>query len=143
MAAVAGVARWTGREVFAFRKALRWNGRDFAAAVGVSHRMLVKWESKGVSIEPRAANQAALDTMLSTADPAVQERFAALITERAAADHDTRTEQLLRRESQYIKSPVDGKLMVPVEEGVFLAGPTNKPMWTESYLIDVGAVPFK
>ncbi|MFF5020254.1 SUMF1/EgtB/PvdO family nonheme iron enzyme [Streptomyces sp. NPDC001165] len=131
------VVRWTGREVLAFRKALRVNGRDFAAEVGVSHRMLVRWERRGESIEPRLGNQAALDTMLATAGPAVQERFAAAITERAAADEDARAEQLLRREARYTKSPVDGKLMVPVEEGIFLSGPSNTPTWTEAYLIDV------
>ncbi len=131
------VARWTGREVLAFRTALRKNGRDFAAEVGISHRMLVKWETGGENITPRPGNQAALDTMLATAGPAVQERFATLITERAAEDQDARAEQLLRRDTQYIKSPVDGKLMVPVEEGIFLSGPDNTPTWTEAYLIDV------
>ncbi|WP_317440646.1 SUMF1/EgtB/PvdO family nonheme iron enzyme [Streptomyces collinus] len=37
----------------------------------------------------------------------------------------------------FSKSPVDGKLMVPVEEGIFLSGPGNKPTWIETYLIDV------
>ncbi|GGZ82063.1 hypothetical protein ACFOOM_22280 [Streptomyces echinoruber] len=114
-----GVARWTGREVKAFRLATRMNGRDFAAEVGVSHRMLVKWEKRGETITPRAMYQSALDTMLAVAGPAVQERFATLITEQAAAAHDPRAEQLLRREAQYVKSPVGGKLMVPVEEGIY------------------------
>lgn len=132
-----GVARWTGREITALRSALRMNGRDFAAVVGVSHRMLVKWETGGAAVIPRAANQAALDTMLATAGPVVQERLATLITAQAAAEHDARAEQLLRREVRYSRSPVDGKLMVPVEEGIFLAGPDNKPTWTDAYLIDV------
>ncbi|TQL23564.1 formylglycine-generating enzyme required for sulfatase activity [Streptomyces sp. SLBN-134] len=132
-----GVARWTGREISALRTALRMNGRDFAAAVGVSHRMLVKWETGGAAVTPRAANQSALDTMLATAGPAAQERFATLITAQAAAEHDARAEQLLRREVRYSKSPIDEKLMVPVEEGIFLAGPDNKPTWTNTYLIDV------
>ncbi|MEU1599925.1 SUMF1/EgtB/PvdO family nonheme iron enzyme [Streptomyces sp. NPDC005708] len=132
-----GVARWTGREVLAFRTARRENGRDFAAKVGVSHRMLVKWEKRGATIIPRAQYQSALDTMLSTALPVVQERFATLITEQAAAEHDARAEELLRRETHYEKSPIDGKLMVPVEEGVYMAGPDNKPTWVEGYSIDV------
>jgi formylglycine-generating enzyme required for sulfatase activity len=98
--------------------------------------MLVKWENDP-TITPRSANQAALDTILATAGSAVQERFATLITEQAAADHDARTEQLLRREDHYIKSPIDGKLMVPVEEGIFLAGPNNTPTWEEAFVIDV------
>ncbi|KOV49395.1 DNA-binding protein [Streptomyces sp. AS58] len=121
----------------AFRTALRQNGRDFAASVGVSHRMLVKWEKQGANIVPRAANQTALDTMLSTALPAVQERFATLITEQAAAEHDARAEALLRREPHYAKSPIDGKLMVSVDAGIFRAGPGNRPTWLEAFSIDV------
>ncbi len=132
-----GVVRWTGREVLLFRQAMRMNGRDFAALVGVSHRMLVKWEGKGEAITPRAANQAALDTLLATVGPAVQERFAALLTEQAAAAPDPRAEQLLRRETRYTKSPIDGKLMVTVEGGIYLAGPNNQPTWVETFSIDV------
>jgi formylglycine-generating enzyme required for sulfatase activity len=121
----------------AFRAALRKNGRDFAATVGVSHRMLVKWEARGATIVPRAQYQAALDTMLATALPAEQERFATLITEQAAAEHDPRAEELLRREAHYAKSPIDGKLMVPVEQGIYMAGPNNRPTWLEAYSIDV------
>ncbi|MFH9663348.1 SUMF1/EgtB/PvdO family nonheme iron enzyme [Streptomyces sp. NPDC017248] len=132
-----GVARWTGREVLAFRTALRKNGRDFAAEVGVSHRMLVRWETRGATLTPRALYQGALDTMLATAGSEVQERFATLITEQAATDQDARAEQLLRCETQYVKSPVDGKLMVPVEEGISLAGPNDRPTWTDAFLIDV------
>lgn len=131
-----GVLRWTGREVSALRTALRVNGRDFAASVGVSHRMLVKWET-GETQTIRAANQAALDTILATADRTVQERFAEQITKDAAAQRDVRTEQLLRREGQYTKSPTDGKLMVTVEAGIFLSGPQGKPTWVEAFLIDV------
>ncbi|MGR3875699.1 SUMF1/EgtB/PvdO family nonheme iron enzyme (plasmid) [Streptomyces graminifolii] len=131
-----GVGRWTGAEVKALREARRQNGRDFAAEVGISQRQLVDWEA-GRTKKIRGSNQAALDTMLSTAGIHVQELFAALITEQAAASQDTRTEQLLRREAKYLKSPRDGKLMVPVEEGIYLAGPTNTPTWVDEYLIDV------
>ncbi|MGC8923535.1 SUMF1/EgtB/PvdO family nonheme iron enzyme [Streptomyces griseoaurantiacus] len=131
------VVRWTGLEVLALRKALRKTGRDFAAEVGVSHRMLTKWETRGEQITPRAGNQAALDTLLATAGLEAQERFAAAVTERAAAVQDARAEELLRREPRYTKSPVDGKLMVTVDEGIYLSGPKNTPAWTEAYLIDV------
>lgn len=131
-----GVGRWTGAEVKALREARRQNGRDFAAEVGISQRQLVDWET-GRTQRIRASNQKALDTMLSTAGIEVQELFAALITAQAAATHDTRTEQLLRREAQYLKSPRDGKLMVPVEAGIYLSGPANTPTWVDEYLIDV------
>lgn len=131
-----GVGRWTGAEVKALRDARRQNGRDFAAEVGISQRQLVDWET-GRTGRIRSSNQAALDTMLSTAGVAVQERFAALITAQAAAAGDTRTEQLLRRETQYLKSPRDGKLMVPIEAGIYLSGPTGTPTWVDEYRIDV------
>ncbi|MQY13711.1 Hercynine oxygenase [Streptomyces sp. RB5] len=131
------VTRWTGVEVLALRKALRKSGRDFAAAVGISTRMLVEWEARGSTITPRAANQEALDTILATADRAAQERFATLITERAAAAQDARAEELLRRDIPYVKSPIDGKLMALVEEGVYQAGPDNRPTWVDTFLIDV------
>ncbi|NUR01399.1 MAG: SUMF1/EgtB/PvdO family nonheme iron enzyme [Streptomyces sp.] len=130
------VNRWTGQEVLALRKALRRNQVDFAAAVGISQRMLRKWEN-GTTQDIRPTNQRALDTMLATAGAEAQERFAAKLTEQAAAAEDVRTEQLLRREARYVKSPVDGKLMVPVEEGVYLAGPGKRPTWVEAFLIDV------
>ncbi|MER5465831.1 SUMF1/EgtB/PvdO family nonheme iron enzyme [Streptomyces sp. NPDC002668] len=114
------------------------NGRDFAVEIGISHRMLVTWEQRQESITPRAANQAALDTMLSCAGLAVQERFAALITAKAALKSDPRSEQLLRRdETQHKKHPVDGKLMVAIGEGIHLAGLNGKPTWLGTYCMDV------
>ncbi|MEW2301948.1 SUMF1/EgtB/PvdO family nonheme iron enzyme [Streptomyces sp. NPDC006655] len=133
---MSGVGRWTGAEVKALRTALRENSRDFASRVGVSQRNLVLWET-GRTKRIRPSNQEALDTVLSTAGAPAQERFAALITAQAAAAEDARTEQLLRREAQYTKSPRDGKLMVPVEAGIYLAGPTSTPIWVDEYLIDV------
>jgi DNA-binding transcriptional regulator YiaG len=41
--------------------------RAFAAQLGVSERMVSKWEAGGESIHPRPANQDALDTFLAVA----------------------------------------------------------------------------
>lgn len=132
-----GVARWTGRETAALRVALRRTVRAFAADIGVSDRMVSKWESGGEQITPRPGNQAALDTLLARSGTEVQERFAQLLTARAAAHADERTEALLTPAHQRQKHPVDGKLMVLVEEGLYLAGPDNTPQWLSPYLIDV------
>jgi hypothetical protein len=56
------VDRWSGREVRALRDAKRMSLREFAAHLGVSDRMVSKWEAGGERIHPRPVNQATLDT---------------------------------------------------------------------------------
>jgi hypothetical protein len=51
--------------------------RDFAKYLGVSDRMVSKWETGGEAIIPRPVNQAALDTCLARA-PAEVRRIVAL-----------------------------------------------------------------
>jgi transcriptional regulator with XRE-family HTH domain len=53
------VPRWTGDEVWRLRTAKRMSVRGFAAWLGVSDRMVSKWEAGTV---PGPINQAALDT---------------------------------------------------------------------------------
>ncbi|KUN02063.1 DNA-binding protein [Streptomyces yokosukanensis] len=132
-----GVTRWTGREAELLRQAMRKKGKDFAELVGVNPRQVPRWKRRGETIELELGNQAALDTLLAQADLAVQQRFAALLTERAAAEHDERAEELLRADSRTRRHSVDGKLMVPVEEGIYLSGPDKRSVWLEPYLIDV------
>ncbi|MGH3468647.1 MAG: helix-turn-helix domain-containing protein, partial [Thermocrispum sp.] len=55
------VRHWTGREVRALRAAQRMSIREFAAHLGVSDRMVSKWEAAGEHFQPRPMNQAALD----------------------------------------------------------------------------------
>lgn len=50
--------------------------REFAEQLGVSDRMVSKWEAAGEQIRPRPVNQAALDTLLARAAPDVLARFA-------------------------------------------------------------------
>jgi len=61
----------------------------FAEHLGVSDRMVSKWEAGGDEIYPRAGNQAALDTSLAMAGPEVRARF-----ERMVADRAVRIERL-------------------------------------------------
>jgi hypothetical protein len=49
--------------------------RDFADHLGVSDRIVSKWEAAGERIHPRPVNQAALDTSLSRCDPVTRARF--------------------------------------------------------------------
>src|SRR5262245_23402082 len=72
------VPLWTGREVRALREARRMSVREFAAHLGVSDRMVSKWEAGGLTIRPRPVNQAALDTSLARASSEVRARFADL-----------------------------------------------------------------
>jgi transcriptional regulator with XRE-family HTH domain len=66
---VTTVQRWSGREVRALRHATRMSLREFAQHLGVSHRMVSKWEAGGARIQPRPVNQSALDTRLARATP--------------------------------------------------------------------------
>ncbi|MBA0053408.1 formylglycine-generating enzyme family protein [Streptomyces sp. AJS327] len=134
---MSGVTRWTGREAGLLRKAMRKTGKTFADLVGVNQRQIPRWERRGETLELSLVNQAALDTVLAQADRDAQQRFAALLTERAAVEHDERAEELLRRDSRASKHPVDGKLMALVEEGIYLSGAEGRSVWLESYRIDV------
>lgn len=55
--------------------------REFAVHLGVSDRMVSKWEAGGEGIHPRPVNQAALDTSLVRADLDEQGRFRLLLVD--------------------------------------------------------------
>src|SRR5690606_41802901 len=71
------VSRWTGKEARALREAKRVSQVEFAAELGVSERIIVRWEKGNVT--PRPINQQGLDTVLAACSPEVQARFAKLI----------------------------------------------------------------
>ncbi|GAA1270195.1 hypothetical protein GCM10009677_23680 [Sphaerisporangium rubeum] len=71
---------WSGREVRALREAKRMSIRAFAAHLGVSERMVSKWEAAGTGIHPRPVNQAALDSSLAASTSDEHARFAGLVT---------------------------------------------------------------
>lgn len=70
---------WSGREARALREAKRMSIREFARHLGISDRMISKWESGAERVHPRPVNQAALDTSLAQSCPEVRARFALLL----------------------------------------------------------------
>ena len=113
--------------------------REFAAHLGVSERMISKWEAGRENIRPRPVNQAALDTCLSRSDPDTQARFAFLTGDSLVPVMADESQVEMIGSSQ-IQHPMDGSLMVKVEGSVFLSGPSNTPAWLPTYYIDVHPV---
>jgi transcriptional regulator with XRE-family HTH domain len=56
---------WTGAEVGVLRRARSMSVREFAKHIGVSDRMVSKWEQGERAIKPRPVNQEAMDTSLN------------------------------------------------------------------------------
>jgi formylglycine-generating enzyme required for sulfatase activity len=132
------VTQWTGREIKALREALRLSLFDFAGQLGVSDRIVSRWEKSGGEVIPRPVNQEALDTLLARSDANVHGRFAGLLVVEGEPLH-----QLVEPEGNpvdaegYSKHPKDGKLMTKVPEGIFLEGRDCEPTWVDEFLIDV------
>jgi transcriptional regulator with XRE-family HTH domain len=78
------VDTWTGVEARRLRLARRMSVREFAAHLGVSDRLVSKWEAGGHDIRPREVNQAALDESLRRCTEVERRRFA------TATDHPAR-----------------------------------------------------
>ncbi|MFI9081187.1 SUMF1/EgtB/PvdO family nonheme iron enzyme [Streptomyces sioyaensis] len=131
------VTQWTGREVKALREAARMSLMDLAEKLGVSDRIISKWERGGSESIPRMVNQAALDTLLAEAGPDVHGRFIGLLSV-----NDPVPRQLIDpaetpvMSGQYVKHPRDGKLMARIPEGIYLAGETDEPVWVDEFHID-------
>jgi formylglycine-generating enzyme required for sulfatase activity len=109
--------------------------REFAAHLGVSERMISKWEAGKENIRPRPVNQAALDTALSRCDPDTQARFShltgdSLVPEEAGAAAEPIGES-------HVRHPVDGRAMAKIDGSVFQSGPGNEPIWLPTFYIDV------
>ncbi|NYH79264.1 transcriptional regulator with XRE-family HTH domain [Actinopolyspora biskrensis] len=134
---MATVQQWTGIEVRALRNAMRMSLREFAAHLGVSERMISKWEAAGGNVTPRPVNQAALDTCMQRSDSDTQARFKYLTDGRVVGGSSETTELI---GSTQVRHPSDGSLMVKVDASVFLAGPSNEPVWVPAYYIDVHPV---
>ena len=71
------VQAWSGREVRALRESQRLSIREFALRIGVSERMVSRWEAGGTNIRPRPINQEGLDALLAAATDDEKSRFAA------------------------------------------------------------------
>jgi formylglycine-generating enzyme required for sulfatase activity len=132
---VATVQRWSGVEVRALREAKRMTIVEFAAHLGVSERMISKWEAGRENIRPRPVNQSALDTVLTRCDPDTQARFAHLTGNSLVPEGDDGEPATIG--NTQVRHPKDGTPMVKVDGSVFLSGPSNDPIWLPSYYIDV------
>jgi transcriptional regulator with XRE-family HTH domain len=127
------VPQWSGREVRALREARRMSVREFAAHLGVSDRMVSKWEAGGATMRPRSMNQAALDTSLATASPEARTRFERLAGAEAARIEASAPGLDVRH---LVRHPVDGKLMTLIEAGAHTL-PEGPAAWLPGFYIDV------
>ena len=134
---------WSGREIRALREARRMSQRDFAAHLGISERMVAKWEAGGEKINSRPVNQSALDSSLATASPDVQLRCAELVDLARQAHAESTTGEGNSDGSppavtgHQFRHPIDGKLMTLVEAGEFLYGDANESVFLPAFYIDV------
>lgn len=115
---------------------MRMSIREFAAHLGVSERMISKWEAGGENATPRPVNQAALDTCLTRADPDAQARFS-FLTQDSLVPAEAAAEQPPMIGESKVRHPNDASTMVKVEGSVFMSGPSNEPVWVPAYYIDV------
>ncbi|WP_280470637.1 SUMF1/EgtB/PvdO family nonheme iron enzyme [Nocardia farcinica] len=131
---VATVKRWSGAEVKALREARRMSLRDFAAHLGVSDRIVSKWEAGGNKIFPRPIDQAALDTSLARLTVDERARFIDFVGDGIVTEtRDTDVPE----QPNLVRHPGDGKLMAWIPEGVFLSGLDDQPVWAEGFYLDV------
>jgi formylglycine-generating enzyme required for sulfatase activity len=107
--------------------------REFAAHLGVSDRMVSKWEAGGEVMRPRPHNQAALDTSLAMANSEARTRFdrlaAGQVVYGATVEPSSGVHHLVRH-------PVDGKLMTLIDAGAYTEA-QGRAAWLEAYYIDV------
>ena len=73
------IEEWTGAEVRLLRHARRMSVREFAAHLGVTDRIVSKWEAGGARVRPRPVNQAALDESLRRCSAFERNRFDAAL----------------------------------------------------------------
>ncbi|MEV5576644.1 SUMF1/EgtB/PvdO family nonheme iron enzyme [Spirillospora sp. NPDC052269] len=144
------VQNWTGREARALREARRMSIREFAAKLGMSERIISKWEKRGEDIRPKPVTQQTLDLFLASATAEEQARFAEMIgypsSERSPQEASLNADPAAGAEGEpdipvgdehQVRHPVDGKLMTLVESGVYFAGPENEPVYLPAFYIDV------
>lgn len=130
------VTGWTGREVKALRQARRMSVRAFAEHLGVSDRMVSKWEAGADRIRPRQGNQRALDASLVSADAAVRARFEELTGEAVVP---VATLRLAPGAQLVLRHPVDGGLMTLVDDGPCEVVSGGR-VWLPGYFVDIHPV---
>jgi formylglycine-generating enzyme required for sulfatase activity len=112
--------------------------REFASHLGVSDRMVSKWEAGGHTIRPRPVNQAALDTSLARSGAEVKARFAmALSATGTRLAGRVAPAATLQVATNLVRHPEDGKLMTLIEPTITPLGPDAEPTWLAGYYIDV------
>jgi formylglycine-generating enzyme required for sulfatase activity len=116
--------------------------RTFAAALGISERMVSKWEAGGESIHPRPVNQHALDSFLAASSADVHSRFSTLmgtaqLTRGPKVEFPGPAGPPLAERQHHVRHPVDGKLMALVEDGEFLWGENNEPISLQAFYMDI------
>ncbi|MFE5924109.1 helix-turn-helix domain-containing protein [Streptomyces sp. NPDC056468] len=110
---------------------------EFTEKLGVSDRIVSRWEADSEQASLRMVNQAALDTLLAKADKDAQGRFVGIL-----AVDDVPTRAIIEPDGdqtssgEYVKHPGDGKLMAHVPEGIFLSGEDDEPVWVDDLHID-------
>ena len=109
--------------------------REFAAHLGVSDRMVSKWEAGGETVRPRPLNQAALDTSLAMASTEVRHRFTRITI---GQDGRMPTANVVDEGPRHLlRHPIDGKLMTMIEQGPWTPRGKSSPIWLPGYYIDV------
>ncbi|MGW4412045.1 SUMF1/EgtB/PvdO family nonheme iron enzyme [Nonomuraea sp. NPDC004702] len=137
------VQLWSGLEIRALREAKRMSIRQFAGHLGVGERLVSKWEAGGEKMHPRPVNQEALDTCLANSPEEVHVRFAEalgippLSVDGEAPPATVISGATLLLGGHQVRHPIDGKLMTLVDEGVFLFGPDDEPVFLPAFYIDV------
>jgi hypothetical protein len=114
--------------------------REFARHLGVSDRMVSKWEAGDGSVHPRPVNQSALDTSLATASPEAKARFTFVMSAGGASrrvSRDKLVDPAMSIALSVLRHPDDGKLMALVPAGVSPLGEESKPVWLDGFFIDV------
>jgi transcriptional regulator with XRE-family HTH domain len=101
------VEQWTPALIVGFRQALRMTVRAFGAHLGVSHRMVSKWEAGAY---PRQRSEELLDTALRRAPDDARRRFVAWLF----AHHRTAA-PISGPDPEHRADPVRHDSTVPVE----------------------------
>ncbi len=116
--------------------------REFAAHLGVSDRMVSKWEAAGAAIRPRPLNQAALDTSLAMSSAEVKSRFASI----AASLPKSPLAALRGLEAEphaghrhLVRHPVDDTVMAMIDAGPFDAE-GGRRIWLPAFYVDIDPV---
>jgi hypothetical protein len=130
---VSTIPQWTGKQIQALRAARRMTVRDFAHHLGVSGRMVGKWEAGGDAIRPRSQNQRALDASLGSLDPVTRARFDSLAGCSLLPVAGIAAAGGMRNVARH---PVDAKVMTLIEAGPFETA-AGELLWVPGYYIDV------